>query len=64
MNQLHIWIEHTVADFVDVIQELTHSMMNKKQNFQFIIITHDEEIWDKCSSRHLGTNLQSNKRWN
>jgi len=30
--------------FVDAIQQLTN-FMNEKQNFQFIIITHDEDIW-------------------
>ena len=35
------------AYFVDVIQELTR-LMNKKQNFQFIIITHDEDIWESA----------------
>jgi len=39
------------AYFVDVIQELTR-LMNKKQNFQFIIITHDDEIWE---SAQVGT---------
>ena len=31
--------------FVDIIQDLTQHM-NQNQNFQLIIITHDEEIWD------------------
>jgi exonuclease SbcC len=31
--------------FVDIIQDLTEHM-NQNQNFQLIIITHDEEIWD------------------
>ena len=33
--------------FVDAIQQLT-SFMNEKQNFQFIIITHDEDIWESA----------------
>ena len=37
--------------FVDAIQQLTN-FMNKKQNFQFIIITHDEDIW---KSAKVGT---------
>ena len=32
-------------EFVDVIQDLTQHM-NQNQNFQLIIITHDEEIWN------------------
>jgi len=31
--------------FVDIIQDLTQHM-NQNQNFQLIIITHDEEIWN------------------
>jgi exonuclease SbcC len=37
--------------FVDAIQQLTN-FMNEKQNFQFIIITHDEDIW---KSAKVGT---------
>jgi len=33
--------------FVDAIQQLTN-FMNEKQNFQFIIITHDEDIWESA----------------
>ena len=33
--------------FVDAIQQLTN-LMNEKQNFQFIIITHDEDIWESA----------------
>ena len=32
-------------EFVDIIQDLTQHM-NQNQNFQLIIITHDEEIWN------------------
>jgi len=35
--------------FVDAIQQLTKNL-SENQNFQFIIITHNEDIWDSASS--------------
>jgi exonuclease SbcC len=42
------YLDKTHCDyFVDVIQQLT-SFMNRKQNFQFIIITHEDGIWESA----------------
>ena len=35
--------------FVDAIQQLTKHL-SENQNFQFIIITHNEDIWDAASA--------------
>jgi len=35
--------------FVDAVQQLTKHL-SENQNFQFIIITHNEDIWDAASS--------------
>jgi energy-coupling factor transporter ATP-binding protein EcfA2 len=35
--------------FVDAIQQLTEHL-SENQNFQFIIITHNEDIWDAASA--------------
>ena len=46
--------------FVDIIQDLTQHM-NQNQNFQLIIITHDEEIWDDAQISTL-YKFENNKK--
>jgi len=47
-------------EFVDIIQDLTQHM-NQNQNFQLIIITHDEEIWDDAQISTL-YKFENNKK--
>ena len=47
-------------EFVNIIQDLTQHM-NQNQNFQLIIITHDEEIWDDAQFSTLDK-FENNKK--